>query len=122
MDSFSVLPNRYIDIGAGGPAPFSFKVSSNASWVDISPSSGNVSPQSPEKRIFLSVKDWSSLSNGVNTAAVKVTATSNNQPSMSVTINFSATKAGSVGDFHGIIALLFGVREFLNSANDDRFC
>ncbi|EKM75377.1 hypothetical protein AGABI1DRAFT_132277 [Agaricus bisporus var. burnettii JB137-S8] len=103
LDSYSVFSNRYIDIGAGGPASFSFKISSNTSWVDISPSSGDVSPQNPEKRVFLSVKDWSSLSDGANTAQLKVAATSKGQPSMIVTINFSATRAGSIGDFHGFV-------------------
>ncbi|KAJ8507506.1 hypothetical protein ONZ45_g10131 [Pleurotus djamor] len=62
LDSNDPFGNRFIDVGAGGPASFTFKVVSNASWVQISPSSGSISPKAPEQRVFFSVKDWSSVS------------------------------------------------------------
>ncbi|KXN92531.1 hypothetical protein AN958_05386 [Leucoagaricus sp. SymC.cos] len=103
LDSFSVFPNRFVDVGAGGPAPFTFKVSCNASWVQISPPSGSISPDKPEERIFFSVKDWSGLSNGMNTAQITFTATAQGQPSMSVPMFFNANKMSVSGGFHGFV-------------------
>ncbi|KAF5353373.1 hypothetical protein D9756_008047 [Leucocoprinus leucothites] len=103
LDSFSVFPNRFVDVGAGGPNPFTFKVSSNASWVQLSPSSGSISPTTPEQRVFLSVKDWSSLSNGLNTAQITFAATAHGQPPMSVTAFLNANKMSVAEGFHGFV-------------------
>lgn len=51
----------------------------------------------------MSVKDWSGLSDGMNTAQVTVTGTSQGQPSMSVTVFFNAVKASPASDFHGTV-------------------
>jgi hypothetical protein len=97
-----VFPDRFLDVGAGGPAPFTFKVSSNTSWVQISPSSGSISPDKPEQRVFLTVKDWSDLNNGMNTAQLTFTGSAKGQPPMSVTVFLNANKTTVAGDFHGM--------------------
>lgn len=103
LESFSVFQSRYVDVGAGGPSPFTFEVSSNVSWIGTSPSSGSISPNNPEERVFFNVKDWSSLDNGVSTAQITFTGTAKDQPSMSVTMFLNAAKMSVPGDFHGFI-------------------
>ncbi|KAF9450530.1 glycoside hydrolase family 115 protein [Macrolepiota fuliginosa MF-IS2] len=103
LDSFSVFPNRFIDVGAGGPAAFTFTVSSNASWLQISPASGSISPDNAEQRVFFNVKDWSALNGGMNIAQITFTGTSKGQPAMSVSVFFDAAKMTPAADFHGFI-------------------
>ncbi|KAF5375554.1 hypothetical protein D9615_009219 [Tricholomella constricta] len=62
LDNFDPIGNRYIDVGAGGPNPFTLTVSSNASWVSLSQTKGSVSPTAPEQRVFVGVKNWTSAS------------------------------------------------------------
>ena len=102
LESFSVFQSRYVDVGAGGPSPFTFEVSSNVSWIGTSPSSGSISPNNPEERVFFNVKDWSSLDNGVSTAQITFTGTAKDQPSMSVAMFLNAAKMSVPGDFHGM--------------------
>ena len=73
LDPFVPLGNRFVDIGAGGPTPFNFTVTSNVSWLNISPASGSVSPSNPEVRVFLSV-DWDKV-DGVEYANVNFVPT-----------------------------------------------
>ena len=107
LESFSVFPNRFVDVGAGGPSSFNFEVSSNVSWIETSPSSGSISPTNPEERVFLNVRDWSSLGNGVNTAQIIFTGKATGQPSMSVTVFLKAAKMSVFGNFHGMSKNLF---------------
>jgi len=109
LESFSVFPNRFVDVGAGGPSSFDFEVSSNVSWVETSPSSGSISSTNPEERVFFNVRDWSNLKNGVNTARITFTGKATGQPSMSVTVLLSATKTSVSGDFHGMSKAFFSV-------------
>ncbi|KAF8900166.1 hypothetical protein CPB84DRAFT_1847416 [Gymnopilus junonius] len=73
IDNFSPIANRYVDVGAGGPAPFTFSVSSNVTWLQFSPSKGSISPNSPEQRVFFNV-DWSKLSAGNSFAQISFSA------------------------------------------------
>lgn len=100
IDPFVPTGNRFIDVGAGGPTPFTFTVTSNASWVNISPSKGSISPSNPEQRVFLSV-DWSKVS-GVQTAALTFTATPQNQSRLSVSATLTANHTVVPSDFKGI--------------------
>ena len=70
LDPYIPFQNRYIDIGAGGPQPFTFTVTTNVSWIDLSLISGSISPSGPEQRVYVSVKDWSQVS-GTEAAVVK---------------------------------------------------
>ncbi|KAI0772430.1 hypothetical protein BD413DRAFT_42662 [Trametes elegans] len=101
IDPFVPAGNRFVDVGAGGPTPFTFKVKSNASWVRISPANGSISPSSPEQRVFLSV-DWSKVS-GVETAALTFTATPQNQSQMSVPVSLTANHTLVPGGFKGFV-------------------
>jgi hypothetical protein len=102
LDPFAPFGNRYIDVGAGGPVPFTFAVSSNASWLQLSPTQGSISPKSPEQRVFASVPDWSKLSIGENMAVITFTATAANQPPLTVIVNFNAVKPNLPADFKGM--------------------
>ncbi|CAK5271250.1 unnamed protein product [Mycena citricolor] len=74
IDQFDPISDRYIDIGAGGPTPFTFTVVSNASWLTLSPNHGSISPSSnQEVRVFARV-DWTKLDEGLSTAALNFTA------------------------------------------------
>ncbi|KAG6879212.1 hypothetical protein C0992_004354 [Termitomyces sp. T32_za158] len=104
LDPYSPFGNFYVDVGAGGPVPFTFNVSSSESWVTLSTTQGSISPSNPEERVFLSVEDWSVLSAGTNTATVTFTATSANASPLSVGVIFNATKFGEVpADFKGFV-------------------
>ncbi|KAH7905930.1 hypothetical protein BJ138DRAFT_1183402 [Hygrophoropsis aurantiaca] len=92
LDPYVPFQNRYIDVGAGGPIPFDFTVTSNASWFSIATTQGSTSPSvsgsislgAPEQRVFLSVSDWSQVE-GVQTVVVNFNAT---------TSNYNLTKVG----------------------------
>ena len=73
IDPFVTSGNRFVDISAGGPTPFTFSTTSNASWVNIESGEGSISPSAPEQRVFLSV-DWSKVS-GVQSTKITFKAT-----------------------------------------------
>ncbi|KAJ7206913.1 hypothetical protein GGX14DRAFT_456996 [Mycena pura] len=73
LDQFDPIPNRFIDVGAGGPAPFTFTAASNVSWLTVSPAHGSISPSNTEVRVFASV-DWDRLPPGLSFANVTFTA------------------------------------------------
>lgn len=101
LDSNDPFGNRYIDIGAGGPTPFTFTATSNVSWLQLSPSQGSISPDSPEQRVFVSVKNWNSISAGKSAAVISFKATPQGQPSSTVTVNVAATRNDVPSGFKG---------------------
>ncbi|KAF4586297.1 hypothetical protein EYR38_010572 [Pleurotus pulmonarius] len=103
LDSNDPFGNRFIDVGAGGPTPFTFTVTSNASWLQLSPSQGSISPGSPEQRVFVSVKNWNSISTGSSTAVISFKATPQGQPSSTVTVNAAITRNNVPSGFRGFV-------------------
>ncbi|KAM5532519.1 hypothetical protein V8D89_013806 [Ganoderma adspersum] len=101
IDPFNPAGNRYVGISAGGPTPFTFVATSNASWVNISPSQGSISPTSPEQRVFLGV-DWSQVT-GAEAALITFKATVQGQPSMSSTVTLQANHTLVPSGFHGFV-------------------
>jgi hypothetical protein len=101
LDPYIPFGNRYIDVGAGGPTPFTFTVSSSVPWLQLSTTMGSISPKSPEQRVFASVKDWSQLAAGANTATIKFTATAAKQQLLTVNVAFTATKPTVPSGFKG---------------------
>lgn len=101
LDNFSPVQNRYIDISAGGPTPFTFKVTSNASWPQLSSSQGSISSSEPEQRIFLNIEDWGRLNDGANTAVITFTATSAQEPPLIVALQLGANKFAPPAGFKG---------------------
>ena len=102
LDAFNVFDNRYVDIDVGGPATFSFAVTSNTSWVKITPTQASLSPSNPEQRVFLSV-DWSKVT-GVQSAKLNFKATIQNDPlhkTQSVSVTLVANHTVVPNDFHG---------------------
>ncbi|RXW16249.1 hypothetical protein EST38_g9605 [Candolleomyces aberdarensis] len=104
INNFDDFENRYIDLGAGGPASFQFTAVANASWVRLSTSRGTISPRNKvEQRVFASVVDWSQLQDGANGAKITFTATSSgHQPSV-VNVSFVATKNVLPSGFKGFV-------------------
>ncbi|PPR02284.1 hypothetical protein CVT24_011622 [Panaeolus cyanescens] len=103
LDNFSPISNRYIDVGAGGPIPFTFTATTKSSWLKLSPASGSVSPSSPETRVFASVSDWSQLKEGTNTATITFVAKAKGQPDLSVNVIFNAVKNTPAAGFKGFV-------------------
>ncbi|KAI0324107.1 hypothetical protein GY45DRAFT_1331893 [Cubamyces sp. BRFM 1775] len=101
IDPFLPAGNRYVDVGAGGPTPFTFTVTSNASWAKLSSTKGSISPNNPEQRVFLSV-DWSKVT-GVETAVITFTATAKGQPQLSVPVTLTANHTVVPSDFKGFV-------------------
>lgn len=99
LDNFVPLGNRYIDIGAGGPSPFTFTVGSNVTWLKLSQTSGSISPNNTEVRLFLSV-DWTQVE-GVSNALITFNATAQNQPLMTTTAFFVANHSVPTAGFKG---------------------
>lgn len=106
LDSYVPFGNRYIDIGAGGPASFTFSLTTNVTWLLLSAAEGNISSSSLEQRVFASV-DWSQVS-GAQNALITITANATGQPSTSQQIYFVANHTVAPSDFKGI--LVCGVR------------
>ncbi|KAF4588751.1 hypothetical protein EYR40_010305 [Pleurotus pulmonarius] len=103
LDSNDPLGNRFIDVGAGGPTPFTFTVTSNVSWLQLSPSQGSISPDSPEQRVLVSVKNWDSLSAGSSAAVLSFKATPQGQPSSTVAVNVAVTRNNIPSGFKGFV-------------------
>ncbi|KAJ2936125.1 hypothetical protein H1R20_g971, partial [Candolleomyces eurysporus] len=104
INNFDDFNNRYIDIGAGGPASFQFTAVANASWVRLSTSRGSISPRNKvEERVFVSVADWSQLQDGANPAKITFTATSSGYQPLAVSVNFVATKNVLPSGFKGFV-------------------
>lgn len=99
LDSFVPFGNRYIDIGAGGPASFAFSLTSNVTWLHLSSTKGSITPSSPEQRVFASV-DWSAVT-GVQNAIITITATAAGQPSSSQAVYLVANHTVAPSDFKG---------------------
>lgn len=100
LDPYIPFQNRYIDIGAGGPQPFTFTVTTNVSWLDLSVTSGSISPSVPEQRVYVSVKDWSQVSD-TEAAVVNINATSPEQSMLNVPVTFVANHTIPANDFTG---------------------
>jgi len=108
VESFDTFGNRYFDIGAGGPDPFEFSISANVSWLSFSDSSGSISSDEPETRIYVSVSDWSQVvSTGY--AAITVKGTVDGEKPASASIMFAArnTQSELSSGFQGIFILVF---------------
>ncbi|KAI0758924.1 hypothetical protein C8Q74DRAFT_1300824 [Fomes fomentarius] len=101
IDSYVPAGNRFVDVAAGGPTPFTFTAISNASWLDISPTKGSISPNSPEQRVFLSV-DWSKVT-GVQSTVIKFAADVQGQSPMSVSMTFTANHTVVPAGFSGFV-------------------
>ncbi|TCD68567.1 hypothetical protein EIP91_010492 [Steccherinum ochraceum] len=101
LDNFTPFGNRFVDVGAGGPAPFTFTVSVNASWLTASEKKGSISPQNPEQRVFFSV-DWSKVS-GAQSAQITFTATAKGQPDLVTTVGFTANNTVVASGFKGFV-------------------
>ena len=102
LDNFSPIQDRYIDVGAGGPTPFTFTVMSNVTWLKVSTSRGSISPSTPEQRVFVSIPNWNQLNEGENEAVVDFTATASGQPALVVPVIFIATKNMPSIGFKGV--------------------
>ena len=104
LDNFSPIANRFVDVGTGGPQPFTFTVSSNVSWLQFSPAKGSLSPSNPEQRVFISV-DWSKVGAGDSFAQVNFNATAPGEFPLgpeSTPMFFVATKNAVSSGFKGM--------------------
>lgn len=103
LDPFNPFGNVYLVLGAGGPVPFTWNATSNATWLDISSTSGSLSTTNVEQKILLSVPDWSQVSPGSNLVQINFTAVAANQSDLLVPVMLEATNnlAGVPNNFTG---------------------
>ncbi|KAL5526415.1 hypothetical protein ACEPAF_8138 [Sanghuangporus sanghuang] len=101
LDTYAPLDSRYIDIGAGGPFPFAFTASSNASWLTLIPSEGYVSPSNTEVRVQATV-DWDQVV-GSEIAQINFNATSEGQMPMSIPVFLVANRTVAPEGFKGFV-------------------
>ena len=99
IDNYNTFGNRFIDVSSGGPAPFTWAATSNATWLKISPSSGSISSSSPEQRVFFSV-DWSKFS-GTQTARVAINASPQGLKTQTTHVILNADHKSVSSGFHG---------------------
>ncbi|KAF9074379.1 glycoside hydrolase family 115 protein [Rhodocollybia butyracea] len=90
LDPFNPFGNVYIDVGSGGPVPFTWSATSNVSWLSVSTTNGSQSPSSTENRVFISVSDWSQLDAGSTLAQINFTAVASNQSDLLVPVMVEA--------------------------------
>ncbi|KAK0237300.1 hypothetical protein EDD85DRAFT_837135 [Armillaria nabsnona] len=105
LDSFDTFQNRYVDVGAGGSATFTFSITANVSWIVLNTTHGEVSPDDPEQRVYISVSDWNALDAGNSYASITFTAQAEGQPDLSVPVIFVAhnTMPGLASGFSGFV-------------------
>jgi hypothetical protein len=102
IDQFDPIPNRFIDVGAGGPAPFTFTTAINATWLTVSTSHGSISPNNTEIRVFANV-DWSKAEEGLNFGAINFTAVSGKpETTLLVPVFIVANKTNVPSTFKGM--------------------
>ncbi|KAI1787415.1 hypothetical protein LXA43DRAFT_713060 [Ganoderma leucocontextum] len=101
IDAFNPYGNCFVDISAGGPAPFTFDTTTNVSWVKVSPSSGSISTSSPEQRVYLSV-DWSKVT-GQQWAKISFKATPQGLKTQTTSIALKADHTVPAKGFHGFV-------------------
>ncbi|KAJ7730249.1 hypothetical protein DFH07DRAFT_174950 [Mycena maculata] len=105
IDQFAPFGNVYIDVGAGGPAPFTWTTAVNASWLTLSQSQGSISPNNTEERVFVSV-DWDQLDEGLTEGAINFTAggVADNPPTtLLVPVYIVANKTSVPAGFKGFV-------------------
>ncbi len=107
LDSFDTFQNRYVDVGAGGPATFTFSITANVSWIVLNTTHGEVSPEDPEQRVYISVSDWNALDVGDSYASITFTAQTEGQPDLPVPVIFVAhnTMPSLASGFSGAFVL-----------------
>ncbi|KAF7966554.1 hypothetical protein HWV62_37875 [Athelia sp. TMB] len=105
LDAYTPSQQRYFDVGAGGPYPFTFTAVSNATWLKLTPSKGSISPTNTEIRVEASV-DWSKLS-GAEQATINFTASAPGQPLQLTRAYFIANHTVVQSGFKGKSFLLF---------------
>ncbi|KAH9943881.1 hypothetical protein B0H21DRAFT_747405 [Amylocystis lapponica] len=93
LDNYVPAGNRYFLIGAGGPTPFNYTATSNATWLTLSPTG--------TYRVYASV-DWAQVT-GVQYALITFNATVPEQPPMSFTATFVAMHNEVPSDFVGFV-------------------
>ncbi|KAF5381526.1 hypothetical protein D9757_008168 [Collybiopsis confluens] len=105
LDSFDPFGNVFIDVGSGGPVPFTWSATTNASWLKLSDTSGSLSPASPEHRVFVSIPDWDQVSSGSPLAQINFTAVAPNQSNLVVPVMIQAqnTKRDLLSNFTGFV-------------------
>ncbi|KAF8192809.1 hypothetical protein K438DRAFT_2017963 [Mycena galopus ATCC 62051] len=117
IDQFDPISNRFIDVGAAGPIPFTWSTAVNASWLTMSPDHGSISPSNTEQRVFATI-DWDQLDDGLTAATVNFTAISavnytttlgNPTTTWLVQAFFVANKTGVPAGFTGFIEANGGI-------------
>ncbi|KAF9529105.1 hypothetical protein CPB83DRAFT_283981 [Crepidotus variabilis] len=103
LDNFSPIKDRYLDVGAGGPTPFTFTVSTNSTWLKLSTTKGSISPDQPEQRVYGTVSDWNSLPIGTSIALVTLTAKASGERDLAVNTYFKAIKNEPPNGFKGFV-------------------
>jgi hypothetical protein len=102
FDSYLPAGNRYFEIGAGGPAKFSYVAGTNVTWLTLDTPKGSISPSKPEQRVYATV-DWSKAPAGTSFASIQLNATVSGQPAQSFTFFATAIKNTVPEGFKGFV-------------------
>lgn len=84
LTPYSPIQNRYIEISAGGPTPYTWTASSNVGWLKLNQTSGSIPDAYAGQRVLLSV-NWSAVPVGTSPTGV-VTIKSNGGQSVTVSM------------------------------------
>jgi len=100
--------NRTIDIYARGSGSMDFSISTSASYIKVTPSSGTVSYPSGTSDIRATITiDWPSAPTGSSTASITITPKSGSAVKLSLPLNNFAVPAGFKGyiESNGAVAI-----------------
>jgi hypothetical protein len=102
LDAYLPYGSKFLDIGAGGPAAFSWTAGANESWVKLSHASGHVTPGGNETRLLISV-DWPALNGTTGYALLTLNASAKGQPMQSTTAYIRAAHTAAPANFSGFV-------------------
>jgi hypothetical protein len=101
FDPYLPAGNRFFDVGAGGPAAFTFAAAANVSWLKMDVTRGAISPAHPEQRVYASV-DWAQVT-GVQHAAITLNASAPGQPLQTFQFFAVANRTAAPAGFRGFV-------------------
>jgi hypothetical protein len=99
--------NRYMDIYTRANGTFTYTITSNASYVIVSPSTGTLTaPGASDARVSISV-DWNAAPNGISNVALAVARSGGTGTTVTLPVNKTSVPSGFSGfvESNGVISI-----------------
>ncbi|KAF8320417.1 hypothetical protein DL93DRAFT_2164034 [Clavulina sp. PMI_390] len=104
LDPYMPTPSRYVDLSLAGPAGVTWKATTNATWLTITPSSGSLSTSHNEQRVVLTA-NWAKVGSEESLAQIVFTPTNAKNVSWLGPMNvyLPAIPRSVPAGFHGVV-------------------